>query len=70
MASAFGMAAFASGLAPDEAMLLLPVLEQAQRSVVLASSLHLCYLVAPVRNAIEPPWQYYNHVGFFCLMWF
>ena len=52
-----GHAAFASGLGPDEAVLVLQQLTQARRGLVLTSPLHLCYYVVPSTNILEPDWS-------------
>lgn len=56
-ATLLGQATFASGLSPDEAFILYKELDRARRGLVLSSSLHLCYHLAPIYTDIWPDWH-------------
>ncbi|KAJ8751696.1 hypothetical protein K2173_025862 [Erythroxylum novogranatense] len=52
-----GRAAFGSSLCPEESLIVLDDLSRAREGFVLASDLHLVYLVTPVNVEIEPDWE-------------
>ncbi|OWM86638.1 hypothetical protein CDL15_Pgr015673 [Punica granatum] len=57
--SPLGRAAFGSSLSPDESLIVLEDLSRAREGFVLASDLHLVYLVTPTNVEIEPDWELY-----------
>lgn len=54
-----GRAAFGSSLCPEESLIVLDDLSRAREGFVLASDLHLVYLVTPVNVDVEPDWELY-----------
>ncbi|XP_024930711.1 helicase and polymerase-containing protein TEBICHI isoform X3 [Ziziphus jujuba] len=54
-----GRAAFGSSLSPEESLIVLDDLSRAREGFVLASDLHLVYLVTPINVDIEPDWELY-----------
>ncbi|XP_059445323.1 helicase and polymerase-containing protein TEBICHI-like [Corylus avellana] len=55
----FGRAAFGSSLSPEESLIVLDDLSRAREGLVLASDLHLVYLVTPISIDVEPDWRLY-----------
>ncbi|XP_059460849.1 helicase and polymerase-containing protein TEBICHI isoform X2 [Corylus avellana] len=55
----FGRAAFGSSLSPEESLIVLDDLSRAREGFVLASDLHLVYLVTPINVDVEPDWELY-----------
>ncbi|TKY58268.1 Helicase and polymerase-containing protein TEBICHI [Spatholobus suberectus] len=57
-----GRASFGSSLCPEESLIVLADLSRAREGFVLASDLHLVYLVTPINVDVEPNWElYYEH---------
>ncbi|KAL2974875.1 hypothetical protein AAZX31_14G127200 [Glycine max] len=57
-----GRASFGSSLCPQESLIVLADLSRAREGFVLASDLHLVYLVTPINVDVEPDWElYYEH---------
>ncbi|XP_044464498.1 helicase and polymerase-containing protein TEBICHI isoform X2 [Mangifera indica] len=54
-----GRAAFGSSLCPEESLVVLDDLSRAREGFVLASDLHLVYLVTPINVEVEPDWELY-----------
>ncbi|CAB4266528.1 unnamed protein product [Prunus armeniaca] len=54
-----GRAAFGSSLCPEESLIVLDDLSRAREGFVLASDLHLVYLVTPINVDMEPDWELY-----------
>ncbi|XP_042440198.1 helicase and polymerase-containing protein TEBICHI-like [Zingiber officinale] len=54
-----GRAAFGSSLTPEESLIVLDDLLKAREAFVLASDLHLVYLVTPINVDVEPDWELY-----------
>ncbi|XP_038986198.1 helicase and polymerase-containing protein TEBICHI-like isoform X2 [Phoenix dactylifera] len=54
-----GRAAFGSSLTPEESLVVLDDLSRAREGFVLASDLHLVYLVTPMNVEVEPDWVLY-----------
>ncbi|CAK9182717.1 unnamed protein product [Ilex paraguariensis] len=54
-----GRAAFGSSLCPEESLVVLDDLSRAREGFVLASDLHLVYLVTPINVDLEPDWELY-----------
>ncbi|GJN13402.1 hypothetical protein PR202_gb00096 [Eleusine coracana subsp. coracana] len=54
-----GRAAFGSSLNPEESLVVLDDLSRAREGFVLASDLHLVYLVTPINVDVEPDWELY-----------
>lgn len=54
-----GRAAFGSSLCPEESLIVLADLSRAREGFVLASDLHLVYLVTPINVDVEPDWELY-----------
>ncbi|XP_057957397.1 helicase and polymerase-containing protein TEBICHI isoform X2 [Malania oleifera] len=54
-----GRAAFGSSLSPEESLIVLDDLSRAREGFVLASDLHLVYLVTPINVDMEPDWELY-----------
>ncbi|KAK8940202.1 hypothetical protein KSP40_PGU013552 [Platanthera guangdongensis] len=54
-----GRAAFGSSLTPEESLVVLNDLSRAREGFVLASDLHLVYLVTPINVEVEPDWELY-----------
>ncbi|XP_059592184.1 helicase and polymerase-containing protein TEBICHI isoform X2 [Vitis vinifera] len=52
-----GRAAFGSSLCPEESLVVLDDLSRAREGFVLASDLHLVYLVTPINVDVEPDWE-------------
>ncbi|CAN6470815.1 unnamed protein product [Victoria cruziana] len=57
--TSLGRAAFGSSLAPEESLVVLSDLSRAREALVLASDLHLVYLVTPINVEVEPDWELY-----------
>ncbi|XP_031490151.1 helicase and polymerase-containing protein TEBICHI isoform X4 [Nymphaea colorata] len=57
--TSLGRAAFGSSLAPEESLVVLSDLSRAREGLVLASDLHLVYLVTPINVEVEPDWELY-----------
>lgn len=54
-----GRAAFGSSLTPEESLVVMNDLSRAREGFVLASDLHLVYLVTPINVEVEPDWELY-----------
>ncbi|KAL8537172.1 hypothetical protein ACS0TY_012379 [Phlomoides rotata] len=54
-----GRASFGSSLCPEESLIVLGDLIRAREGFVLASDLHLVYLVTPINVDVEPDWELY-----------
>ncbi|XP_019189918.1 PREDICTED: helicase and polymerase-containing protein TEBICHI isoform X1 [Ipomoea nil] len=54
-----GRASFGSCLSPEESLVVLDDLLRAREGFVLASDLHLVYLVTPINLEVEPDWDLY-----------
>ncbi|KAL6006246.1 hypothetical protein ACLOJK_040292 [Asimina triloba] len=54
-----GRASFGSSLSPEESLVVLDDLSRAREGFVLASDLHLVYLVTPINVDVEPDWELY-----------
>lgn len=54
-----GRACFGSSLNPEESLVVLDDLSRAREGFVLASDLHLVYLVTPTNVDVEPDWELY-----------
>ncbi|KAI3822055.1 hypothetical protein L1987_09636 [Smallanthus sonchifolius] len=54
-----GRASFGSSLCPEESLIVLDDLSRAREGFVLASDLHLVYLVTPTNVGVEPDWELY-----------
>ncbi|KAF5196228.1 Dna polymerase theta protein [Thalictrum thalictroides] len=54
-----GRASFGSSLGPEESLVVLDDLSRAREGFVLASDLHLVYLVTPINVDVEPDWELY-----------
>ncbi|KAG8375552.1 hypothetical protein BUALT_Bualt10G0111900 [Buddleja alternifolia] len=54
-----GRASFGSSLCPEESLIVLDDLVRAREGFVLASDLHLVYLVTPINVDVEPDWELY-----------
>ncbi|KAK4364934.1 hypothetical protein RND71_016292 [Anisodus tanguticus] len=54
-----GRAAFGSSLSPEESLVVLDDLIRAREGFVLASDLHVVYLVTPINVDLEPDWELY-----------
>ncbi|RZC75410.1 hypothetical protein C5167_050892 [Papaver somniferum] len=52
-----GRASFGSSLSPEESLVVLDDLSRAREGFVLASDLHLVYLVTPINVDVEPDWE-------------
>nr|POE91458.1 helicase and polymerase-containing protein tebichi [Quercus suber] len=52
-----GRAAFGSSLCPEESLIVLDDLSRAREGFVLASDLHLVYMVTPINVDVEPDWE-------------
>ncbi|KAH6757052.1 hypothetical protein C2S51_038889 [Perilla frutescens var. frutescens] len=57
--SPLGRASFGSSLCPEESLIVLDDLMRAREGFVLASDLHLVYLVTPINVDVEPDWELY-----------
>ena len=58
--SQLGQGIFVSGLAPEEGLLVYIDLQKAQEGLVLASELHLLYLLTPVSLQFKVDWRMYH----------
>ncbi|KAM0921821.1 hypothetical protein ACQ4PT_006730 [Festuca glaucescens] len=58
-ATPLGQASFGSSLNPEESLVVLDDLSRAREGFVLASDLHLVYLVTPINVDVEPDWELY-----------
>uniref|UniRef100_A0ACD5XMT5 Uncharacterized protein n=1 Tax=Avena sativa TaxID=4498 RepID=A0ACD5XMT5_AVESA len=58
-ATPLGRASFGSSLNPEESLAVLDDLSRAREGFVLASDLHLVYLVTPINVEVEPDWELY-----------
>ncbi|KAL5729265.1 DNA-directed DNA polymerase [Ranunculus cassubicifolius] len=58
-ATPLGRASFGSSLSPEESLIVLEDLSRAREGFVLASDLHLVYLVTPINVEVEPDWEMY-----------
>lgn len=56
-ATPLGRAAFGSSLSPEESLIVLDDLSRAREGFVLASDLHLVFLVTPTNVEVEPDWE-------------
>ncbi|KAL6985394.1 DNA-directed DNA polymerase [Sarracenia purpurea var. burkii] len=54
-----GRASFGSSLCPEDSLIVLDDLSRAREGFVLASDLHLVYLVTPTNVEVEPDWELY-----------
>ncbi|KAL1210307.1 Helicase and polymerase-containing protein TEBICHI [Cardamine amara subsp. amara] len=54
-----GRGAFGSSLCPEESLIVLDDLLRAREGLVMASDLHLVYLVTPINVGVEPNWELY-----------
>ncbi|CAN4127872.1 unnamed protein product [Withania somnifera] len=54
-----GRASFGSSLSPEESLVVLDDLIRAREGFVLASDLHVVYLVTPLSVDLEPDWELY-----------
>ncbi|KEH16134.1 DNA polymerase theta-like protein [Medicago truncatula] len=54
-----GRASFGSSLCPEESLIVLADLSREREGFVLASDLHLVYLVTPINVDVEPDWESY-----------
>ncbi|KAM7276027.1 hypothetical protein ACFE04_017893 [Oxalis oulophora] len=54
-----GRAAFGSSLCPEESLIVLDDLSRAREGFVLASDLHVVFLVTPINVGVEPDWELY-----------
>ncbi|XP_076922423.1 helicase and polymerase-containing protein TEBICHI-like [Bidens hawaiensis] len=54
-----GRASFGSSLCPEESLIVLDDLSRAREGFVLASDLHLVYLVTPTNVDVQPDWELY-----------
>ncbi|GFP80266.1 helicase and polymerase-containing protein tebichi [Phtheirospermum japonicum] len=54
-----GRASFGSSLCPEESLIVLDDLIRAREGFVLASDLHVVYLVTPINVDVEPDWELY-----------
>ncbi|XP_047322143.1 helicase and polymerase-containing protein TEBICHI [Impatiens glandulifera] len=57
--TSLGRASFGSSLCPEESLIVLDDLSRAREGFVLASDLHLVYLVTPINVDMEPNWELY-----------
>ncbi|XP_024986361.1 helicase and polymerase-containing protein TEBICHI [Cynara cardunculus var. scolymus] len=57
--TSLGRASFGSSLCPEESLIVLDDLSRAREGFVLASDLHLVYLVTPTNVDVEPDWELY-----------
>ncbi|GAB2275633.1 hypothetical protein Dimus_010390 [Dionaea muscipula] len=56
-ATPLGRATFGSSLSPQESLIVLDDLSRAREGFVLASDLHLVFLVTPTNVEVEPDWE-------------
>ncbi|CAA6671596.1 unnamed protein product [Spirodela intermedia] len=54
-----GRASFGSSLNPEESLVVLDDLSRAREGFVLASDLHLIYIITPINVDVEPDWELY-----------
>ncbi|KAF8080568.1 hypothetical protein N665_0934s0009 [Sinapis alba] len=54
-----GHGAFGSSLCPEESLIVLDDLLRARDGLVMASDLHLVYLITPINVGVEPNWELY-----------
>ncbi|KFK29884.1 hypothetical protein AALP_AA7G191500 [Arabis alpina] len=54
-----GRGSFGSSLCPEESLIVLDDLLRAREGLVMASDLHLVYLVTPINVGVEPNWELY-----------
>ncbi|KAF1858617.1 hypothetical protein Lal_00044650 [Lupinus albus] len=54
-----GRASFGSSLCPEESLIVLADISRAREGFVLASDLHIVYLVTPINVDVEPDWELY-----------
>ncbi|XP_024005041.1 helicase and polymerase-containing protein TEBICHI isoform X2 [Eutrema salsugineum] len=54
-----GRGSFGSSLCPEESLIVLDDLLRARDGLVMASDLHLVYLVTPINVGVEPNWELY-----------
>ncbi|CAN6826846.1 unnamed protein product, partial [Brassica oleracea] len=54
-----GRGAFGSSLCPEESLIVLDDLLRARDGLVMASDLHLVYLITPINVGVEPNWELY-----------
>eukprot|EP00198_Chlamydomonas_reinhardtii_P012144 XP_001701481.1 DNA polymerase theta [Chlamydomonas reinhardtii] len=57
----FGKATLASSMPPEEALVVRADLERARMSLVLATDLHVTYLVTPIKEDLRVDWEIYFH---------
>ncbi|KXZ52413.1 hypothetical protein GPECTOR_9g457 [Gonium pectorale] len=57
----FGKATLASSMPPEEALVVRADLERARQSLVLATDLHVTYLVTPIKEDLRVDWEIYFH---------
>ncbi|CAN6918768.1 unnamed protein product, partial [Brassica oleracea] len=53
-----GRGSFGSSLCPEESLIVLDDLLRSREGLVMASDLHLVYLVTPINVGVEPNWEY------------
>ncbi|XP_078428981.1 MUS308 and mammalian DNA polymerase-like protein isoform X2 [Wolffia australiana] len=58
-ATPLGRASFGSSLNPEESLVVLDDLARAREGFVLASDLHMVYIVTPINVDVEPDWEQY-----------
>lgn len=56
-ATPLGRAAFGSSLSPEESLIVMENLSRAREGFILASDLHIVYLVTPINVEVEPDWK-------------
>ncbi|KAL8143865.1 hypothetical protein V2J09_016897 [Rumex salicifolius] len=56
-ATPLGCASFGSSLSPEESLVVMDDLSRAREGFILASDLHIVYLVTPINVGIEPDWK-------------
>ncbi|KAL0698098.1 hypothetical protein Bca4012_054220 [Brassica carinata] len=54
-----GRGSFGSSLCPEESLIVLDDLLRARDGLVMASDLHLVYLITPINVSVEPNWELY-----------
>ncbi|CDY23339.1 BnaA08g12070D [Brassica napus] len=54
-----GRGSFGSSLCPEESLIVLDDLLRARDGLVMASDLHLVYLITPINVGVEPNWELY-----------
>lgn len=55
--SPFGKATLASSMPPEDALVVRADLERARQSLVLATDLHITYLVTPIKEDLRVDWE-------------